>query len=443
MSYELTEETIMIPRYTRSIMADLWSQENKYRKWLEVEILACEALSQLGLIPLRDLNQIKKKASFSVDRIEALEQITRHDVIAFLTNVAEHVGPASRHIHLGLTSSDVLDTSMSVLLKEAAEILIGDLKALQSALKSQAMTHKKTVMIGRSHGIHAEPITFGLKLAIWYDEAGRNLRRLAQAKETISVGKISGAVGTFAYISPKVEAHVCRKLGLKPAPASSQIIQRDRYAEYFATLAVIGGSIEKMAVEIRHLQRTEVLEAEEFFSKGQKGSSAMPHKRNPIASENLTGLSRLVRSYALAALENQALWHERDISHSSVERVIGPDATTILDYMLNRLTNIIKNLIVYPENMKKNLEKTKGLFFSEGIMLALTRKGITREEAYPIVQENAMKVWAGEKGFKELLQEDQRIKRWLTPRELNNLFDLGHTLKNVDVIFRRVFKNRK
>jgi adenylosuccinate lyase len=424
-------------------MAKLWSQENKYRKWLEVEILACEALSQLGHIPPRDLTQIKKKARFSVERIEELEQITKHDVIAFLTNVAEYVGPASRHIHLGLTSSDILDTSMSILLKEAAEILIEDLKALRSVLKKQALTHKKTVMIGRSHGIHAEPITFGLKMAIWYDEAGRNLRRLIQAKETIAVGKLSGAVGTFAHISPKVEAHVCRHLGLKPAPASSQIVQRDRYAEYFCTLAVIAGSIEKIAVEIRHLQRTEVLEAEEYFSQGQKGSSAMPHKRNPIASENLTGLSRLVRSYALAALENQALWHERDISHSSVERVIGPDATILLDYMLNRLTNIIKNLIVYPENMKLNLEKTKGLIFSQGIMLALTRKGISREEAYRAVQENAMKVWAGEKSFEELLNQDPRIRQWLTGKELKGLFDLGHTLKNMDVIFRRVFKKEK
>ncbi|MBI4768068.1 MAG: adenylosuccinate lyase [Deltaproteobacteria bacterium] len=431
----------MIPRYARPLMAQLWSQENKYRKWLEVEILACEALSQLGLIPPRDLEQIKKKASFSAARIDELEQITRHDVIAFLTNVAEQVGPASRHIHLGLTSSDVLDTSMSVLLKEAAEILIKDLKALQSVLKRQALAHKKTVMIGRSHGIHAEPITFGLKMAIWYDEAGRNLRRLIQAKETIAVGKISGAVGTFAHLSPKVEAYVCRKLGLKPAPASSQIIQRDRYAEYFCTLAVLAGSIEKIAVEIRHLQRTEVLEAEEYFSKGQKGSSAMPHKRNPITSENLTGLSRLVRSYAMAALENQALWHERDISHSSVERVIGPDATILLDYMLAKLTNILENLMVYPENMKKNLEKTKGLIFSEGIMLALTRKGITREEAYRVVQENAMKVWTGEKSFEELLKQDPRINQWLTDKELTGLFDLAYNLKNVDVIFRRVFKN--
>jgi adenylosuccinate lyase len=433
----------MIPRYTRPVMAQLWSPENKYQKWLEVEILACEALAQLGHIPARDLNQIKKKARFSVERIEELEQITKHDVIAFLTNVAEYVGPASRHIHLGLTSSDVLDTSMSVLLKEAAEILIEDLKALQSVLKEQALTHKKTVMIGRSHGIHAEPITFGLKMALWFDEAGRNLRRLIRAKEIMAVGKISGAVGTFAHISPKVEAYVCRNLGLKPAPVSNQIIQRDRYAEYFCTLAVIAGSIEKMSVEIRHLQRTEVLEAEEYFSKGQKGSSAMPHKRNPIASENLTGLSRLVRGYALAALENQALWHERDISHSSVERVIGPDATTLLDYMLARITNIIKNLIIYPENMKVNLEKTKGLIFSEGIMLALTRRGITREEAYQAVQENAMKVWAGEKSFEELLKQDPRIKKWLTGKELAELFDLGQTLKNVEVIFKRVFKQDK
>ena len=433
----------MIPRYTRPIMAKLWSQENKYQKWLDVEILACEALSQQGFIPSKALALIKKQARFSVERIEELEQITKHDVIAFLTNVAEHVGPASRHIHLGLTSSDVLDTSMAVLLKEAADCLIEDLKALQSVLKDQALTHKKTVMIGRSHGIHAEPITFGLKMAIWYDEAGRNLRRLQQARETIAVGKISGAVGTFAHISPVVEAYVCRHLGLKPAPASSQIVQRDRYAEYFSTLAIIAGSVEKISVEIRHLQRTEVLEAEEYFSKGQKGSSAMPHKRNPIASENLTGLSRLVRSYALAALENQALWHERDISHSSVERVIGPDATTLLDYMLSRLTNILKKLIIYPDNMKNNLNKTKGLIFSEGIMLALTRKGVSREEAYRVVQENAMKVWAGEDTFQELLQTDPRIRKWLNPKELSQLFDLNHTLQNVDTIFRRVFKKGK
>lgn len=440
LNLTLLLEVFMIPRYTRPIMAKIWSPENKYQKWLEVELLACEALSRLGLIPPKDLALIKKRARFSVERIEELEQITKHDINAFLDNVAEQVGPASRHIHLGLTSSDVLDTSMAVLLKEAAEVLIEDLKALQSVLKGQALTYKKTVMIGRSHGIHAEPITFGLKLAIWYDEASRNLRRLIQAKETIAVGKISGAVGTFAHISPTVEAHVCRHLGLKPAPASSQIVQRDRYAEFFCTLAVIAGSIEKMAVEIRHLQRTEVLEAEEYFSKGQKGSSAMPHKRNPIASENIAGLARLVRGYAQASLENQALWHERDISHSSVERVIGPDATTLLDYMLVRLTGLLKNLIVYPERMKKNLGLTRGLPFSEGILLALTRKGITRQEAYQVVQENAMKVWAGEEDFQELLKQDPRIKKWLTPEELSNLFDLGHTLKNVDWIFRRVFK---
>lgn len=433
----------MIPRYSRPVMAKIWSPENKYQKWLEVEILACEALSQLGFIPSKDLSQIKKKARFSVERIEELEQTTKHDVIAFLTNVAEHVGPASRHIHLGLTSSDVLDTSYAVLLKEASEILIEDLKGLQAVIKDQALAHKKTVMIGRSHGIHAEPITFGLKMAIWYDEAGRNLRRLTQARETIAVGKISGAVGTFAHIPPAVEAYVCRNLGLKPAPASSQIVQRDRYAEYFSTLAIIAGSIEKMAVEIRHLQRTEVLEAEEYFSKGQKGSSAMPHKRNPISSENLTGLARLVRSYAMAALENQALWHERDISHSSVERVIGPDATILLDYMLSRLTGLLKNLIVYPDRMEKNMNLTRGLPFSEGVLLALTRKGITREEAYRVVQENAMKVWAGEETFQNLLKSDPRIRKWLTPQELSRLFDLNHTLQNVETIYRRVFKKGK
>jgi adenylosuccinate lyase len=429
----------MIPRYTRPIMAQIWSPENKYQKWLEVEIRACEALSRLGLIPPEDLAQIKKKARFSVERIDELEAITKHDVIAFLTNVAEEVGPAARHIHLGMTSSDVLDTAMAVLLKEAADVLIADLEELRSVLKDLARTHKMTAMIGRSHGIHAEPITFGLKAALWYDEAGRNLRRLKQSRETVAVGKISGAVGTFAHISPEVESYVCRKLGLKPAPASNQIVQRDRYAEFFCTLAVIAGSVEKIAVEIRHLQRTEVLEAEEYFSQGQKGSSAMPHKRNPIASENLSGLARLIRGYALSALENQALWHERDISHSSVERVIAPDATTVLDYMLVRLTGLLKNLIVYPERMRKNLDLTKGLPFSEGVLLALTRKGISREEAYRVVQENAMKVWSGEGDFQDLLKKDPRIRKWLSPKELSQIFDLRHTLKNVDFIFRRVF----
>jgi adenylosuccinate lyase len=430
----------MIPRYTRPVMAELWSPQNRYQKWLDVEIAACEALSKLGHIPSRDLAVIKKKARFSVERIDELEQITKHDVIAFLTNVAEHVGPPSRHIHLGLTSSDVLDTSLAVLLKEALDVILEDLKALQQAIREQAFRHKKTAMIGRSHGIHAEPITFGLKLAIWYDESRRNQRRLEQAREAIAVGKVSGAVGTFAHLSPAVEAHVCKKLGLRPAPASSQIVQRDRYAETFCALAVLAGSIEKMAVEIRHLQRTEVLEAEEYFSPGQKGSSAMPHKRNPIASENLAGLSRLIRGYALAALEDQALWHERDISHSSVERVIGPDATTLIDYMLVRLTGLIQKLIVYPENMRHNLEITRGLPFSEGVLLALTRKGVSREEAYKVVQENAMQVWADEENhFQDLLAADPRIQKWLKPKELAALFDLGHTLKNVDVIFKRVF----
>jgi adenylosuccinate lyase len=434
----------MIPRYTRPIMEKLWTQQTRYQKWLEVEIAACEALAGLGYIPPKDLAAIQKKARFSVERIEAIELETKHDVIAFLTSVAENVGPASRHIHLGLTSSDVLDTSMAILLKEAADILLDDLKALQEAIREQAFRHKKTAMIGRSHGIHAEPITFGLKLAIWFYEAKRNQRRLEQARETIAVGKISGAVGTFAHISPRVEGYVCKKLGLKPAPASSQIVQRDRYAEYFCALAILAGSIEKMAVEIRHLQRTEVLEAEEYFSKGQKGSSAMPHKRNPIASENLAGLARLIRGYALAAMENQPLWHERDISHSSVERVIGPDATTLLDYMLARLTGLIKNLIVYPENMKRNLEITRGLPFSEGVLLALTRKGISREEAYKVVQENAMQVWAYEGNrFQDLLAADPRIQKWLKPKELATLFDLDHTLKNVDLLFKRVFGSEK
>ena len=429
----------MIKRYTREAMGLIWTEENKFRTWLDVEILACEALAKLGEIPKKAAQNIRKKADFSVERIEAIERETKHDVIAFLTNVAEAVGPDARYIHLGLTSSDILDTAMAVRLRQASKIILKGCDRLLAALKKKAMAHKGTVMVGRSHGIHAEPITFGLKLALWYDEMGRNKRRMKQAMETVSVGKMSGAVGTFANISPKVEAHVCRKLGLKPAPVSTQVIQRDRYAEYFTTLAIMASTIEKMAVEIRHLQRTEVLEAEEYFSKGQKGSSAMPHKRNPVSSENLSGLARLVRSNASAALNNVALWHERDISHSSVERVIVPDSTILIDYMLNRMTWIIRRLVVYPKRMQQNLEMTRGLIFSQQVLLELAKQGASREEAYKMVQTRAMEAWKRKKNFKDLVVNDPDIGKYLTGDELEAVFDVKSQLRHVDTIFARVF----
>jgi len=429
----------MIKRYTREAMGLIWTEENKFRTWLDVEILACEALAKLGEIPKKAARNIRKKADFSVERIEAIERETKHDVIAFLTNVAEAVGPDARYIHLGLTSSDILDTAMAVRLRQASKIILKGCDRLLAALKKKAMAHKGTVMVGRSHGIHAEPITFGLKLALWYDEMGRNKRRMKQAMETVSVGKMSGAVGTFANISPKVEAHVCRKLGLKPAPVSTQVIQRDRYAEYFTTLAIMASTIEKMAVEIRHLQRTEVLEAEEYFSKGQKGSSAMPHKRNPVSSENLSGLARLVRSNASAALNNVALWHERDISHSSVERVIVPDSTILIDYMLNRMTWIIRRLVVYPKRMQQNLEMTRGLIFSQQVLLELAKQGASREEAYKMVQTRAMEAWKRKKNFKDLVVNDPDIGKYLTGDELEAVFDVKSQLRHVDTIFARVF----
>lgn len=429
----------MIKRYTREAMGLIWTEENKFRTWLDVEILACEALAKLGEIPKKAARNIRKKADFSVERIEAIERETKHDVIAFLTNVAEAVGPDARYIHLGLTSSDILDTAMAVRLRQASKIILKGCDRLLAALKKKAMAHKGTVMVGRSHGIHAEPITFGLKLALWYDEMGRNKRRMKQAMETVSVGKMSGAVGTFANISPKVEAHVCRKLGLKPAPVSTQVIQRDRYAEYFTTLAIMASTIEKMAVEIRHLQRTEVLEAEEYFSKGQKGSSAMPHKRNPVSSENLSGLARLVRSNASAALNNVALWHERDISHSSVERVIVPDSTILIDYMLNRMTWIIRRLVVYPKRMQQNLEMTRGLIFSQQVLLELAKQGASREEAYKMVQTRAMEAWKRKKNFKDLVVNDPDIGKYLKGDELEAVFDVKSQLRHVDTIFARVF----
>lgn len=422
-------------------MAELWSQETKYQTWLQVEVWACEAMAELGLIPKEAAEVICAKAAVDADRVDEIEKVTKHDVIAFLTNVAEHVGPEARFIHQGMTSSDVLDTANAILLQKAADIIIGDIERFLEVLKKRAFEHKDTVMIGRSHGIHAEPVTFGLKLAIWYDEMRRNLKRVQSARETISYGAISGAVGTFANIPPEVEEYVCRKAGLKPAPASSQVIQRDRYAEFFTALAIVAASMEKIATEVRHLQRTEVLEAEEYFSPGQKGSSAMPHKRNPIGSENISGLARLVRTNSLAALENVALWHERDISHSSVERVIAPDSTTMVNYMLNRLTNIIDRLIVYPLTMMSNLEKTRGLIFSQQLLLALTRQGVSREDAYRVVQARAMEVWSGKGDFKELVSNDPEITEWLTREKIDRIFDLRYHLKYVDRIFERVFGN--
>jgi adenylosuccinate lyase len=429
----------MIPRYTRPEMGKVWTDQRKFETWLQIELLVCEALAELGEIPAEAVREIREKAKFDVHRVDEIEKLTKHDVIAFLTNVGESIGPLSKYLHYGLTSSDILDTSLALLLKEASELILKDLHRLLEVLKKKAFQYKETIMIGRSHGVHAEPITFGLKMALWYDEMRRNLIRMERAKEAVSVGKISGAVGTFAHIPPFVEEFVCGRLGLKPATISTQIVQRDHHAEFFTTLAIIASSIDKFAVELRHLQRTEVLEAEEYFSKGQKGSSAMPHKRNPISSENLSGLARLLRSYSIAALENIPLWHERDISHSSVERVIAPDATILIDYMLNRLTSIIENLIVYPENMKANLERMGGLIYSETILLLLTRKGLSREEAYGVVQRNAMKVWEQGGDFKTLLSQDEVIKRLLTQEELNAAFDIQDHLKHVEDIFRRVF----
>ncbi|MBW1988550.1 MAG: adenylosuccinate lyase [Deltaproteobacteria bacterium] len=428
----------MIKRYTREEMGSLWTDENKYRTWLSVEVLASEAMAKLGKVPESAAKNIREKADFSVERVEEIEKETKHDVIAFLTSVAENVGEDARFIHLGMTSSDVLDTAFAFLLKQAGEKILAGIDRLMEAIKARAVEHKYTVMIGRSHGIHAEPITFGLKLAVFYDEMKRNRRRVAQAIETVSVGKISGAVGTFANIPPEVEAYVCEKLGLSPAPASTQIVQRDRHAEFFTSLAILASSVEKLATEIRHLQRTEVLEAEEYFSKGQKGSSAMPHKRNPIGSENLCGLARVVRANALASMENVALWHERDISHSSVERVIGPDSTILMDYMLNRMANMIQNLVVYPERMKKNLELTRGLIFSQQVLLALAEAGVSREDAYAMAQKNAMAAWKGE-DFKSLLLADQEVRNHLSEQQIEDIFDLKHHLKHVDTIFERVF----
>ncbi|GAB7026090.1 adenylosuccinate lyase [Geotalea toluenoxydans] len=429
----------MIERYSRPEMTRIWEPENRYQKWLEIEIYACEAHAQLGNIPQEAVDRIKAKAKFDVPRIDEIEKTVKHDVIAFLTSVADYIGDDSRFVHLGLTSSDVLDTSLAMLLKESSDLIIADIKKLMEVIKKRAMEHKDTPMMGRSHGIHAEPVTFGLKMALWYDEMRRNLRRMEAARETVAYGKISGAVGTFANIDPKVEEFVCAKAGLKPAPCSTQVIQRDRHAEFFSALAIIASSIEKFAVEIRHLQRTEVLEAEEFFSKGQKGSSAMPHKRNPVLSENLTGLARLIRGYAVSAMENVALWHERDISHSSVERIIGPDATILMDFMLNRCIGLIDNLVVYPENMMKNLNLMRGLIFSQRILLELANNGVSRENAYALVQRNAMKVWEEGKDFQTELLNDAEVRSTLSEEQIKEAFNLNYHLKHVDTIFTRVF----
>jgi adenylosuccinate lyase len=429
----------MIPRYSRKEMEAIWSAQNRFQKWLEIEIFACEALAKRGDIPREALRTIKAKARFDIDRIDEIERTVKHDVIAFLTSVAEFVGPDSRFIHMGLTSSDILDTSLAVLLKEASEILLADIDKLLGVLKKKAIRYKKTLMIGRTHGIHAEPVTFGLKMAMWYEEMARNRERLIRARDTVACGKISGAVGTFAFIDPAVEEYVCKKLGLSPEKVATQIVQRDRHAEYFTTLAVIASSLDKFATEIRHLQRTEVREAEEYFSPGQKGSSAMPHKRNPVLSENLSGLARLMRGYALAAMENVALWHERDISHSSVERVIGPDATILLDFMLCRFTRLVDELVVYPERMIENLNLTRGVIFSQMVLLKLAEKGMTREQAYAVVQENAMRAWQEGIEFKELLLSDGRVKSCLGAKEIAAVFRLENFLGNVDYIFKRTF----
>lgn len=435
----------MITRYSRPEMVTIWSPETKYRIWFEIEAHACDALAQLGVIPKEAAQIIWEKgaaAEFDVNRIDEIEAITKHDVIAFLTHLAEFIGPEARFIHQGMTSSDVLDTTLNIQLMRASDILLKDIDQLLEALKRRAFEHKETITIGRSHGIHAEPTTFGVKFALAYAEFTRCRKRLLAAREEISTCAISGAVGTFANIDPRVEEHVAKALGMRAEPVSTQIIPRDRHAMFFATLGVIASSIERLAIEIRHLQRTEVLEAEEHFSPGQKGSSAMPHKRNPVLTENLTGLARMVRAFALPAMENVALWHERDISHSSVERYIGPDATITLDFALSRLTSVIENLIVYPENMQKNLNKFRGLVHSQRVLLALTQAGISREDSYRIVQRNAMKVWEQGKDFLEELLNDKDVSKALSEAELREKFDLSYHTKHINTIFKRVFEEQ-
>ncbi len=429
----------MIDRYSLPAMKSIWEEENKYKIWLKVELLVCEALFESGKIDKEAIENIRKKARYSIDRIQEIEKVTRHDVLAFTTAVGENLREHSRYFHQGLTSSDVLDTSLALRLKQSAEIIIEDIENLMRAFKEKALEHKYTLMVGRTHGVHAEPITFGFKIALWFSEMKRNLERMKIAKEEISYGKISGAVGTFAHLDPHIEKYVCTKLGLIPAKISSQIIQRDRHAYYMTALALIASSLEKFATEVRSLQRTEIYEVEEEFAQGQKGSSAMPHKRNPIICERICGLSRVVRANAVTALENVNLWNERDISHSSAERIIIPDSNILIDYMLQKFTNLVINLKVYPEHMKENLEKTKGLIFSQKIMLDLTKKGLSREEAYRIVHRISMQAWQGQADFKELLLENPEVGQYLSKSEIEECFNYQTYLKNIDPIFIRVF----
>ncbi|MFA6169665.1 MAG: adenylosuccinate lyase [Candidatus Margulisiibacteriota bacterium] len=427
----------MIDRYTLPKMREIWSEENKYRKWLEVELAACEAWTALGRIPKPALDKIKKKAAFDIKRINEIERETNHDLIAFLTSVAEKVGRESRFIHLGLTSYDVEDTARSIQLREAAELIIKDIEDVIKILKRRAKEEKDTLMMGRTHGVHAEPITFGLKLLVWVGEMDRNLERMKRAKAVVSFGKISGAVGTYALVDPRVEEYVCKKLGLSASPASTQVLQRDRHAEFMTTLAIVAASLEQFATEIRNLQRTEILEVEEPFGKGQKGSSAMPHKKNPITCERITGLARVVRGNAMAAIENVALWHERDITHSSVERIILPDNCMMVDYMLQKFAWVMDGLVVYPQNMRKNIEKSGGMVFSQKLLLILTDRGLTREESYKIVQTAAMKSRSSGKSFKDILMEDREALKHVSPKEIEKIFDIRDNVKNVDVVFRR------
>ena len=428
----------MIDRYTTPEMAQIWSEQNKFETWKKVEITVTEVLSDRGEVPEEAVKVINEKAAFSVERILEIEKITRHDVIAFLTNMAENIGPESRFIHMGMTSSDLLDTSLALLCQEAGEIILGKLKTFKKVLRKKSIEHRESYQIGRSHGVHAEPITFGLKLALWSEEIGRHIVRWERAVESIATGKISGAVGTYQHLDPEVEEEACKRLGLQAATVSNQVVQRDHHAEYLTSLAIMAASLEKIAVEIRHLQRTEVLEVEEYFQKGQKGSSAMPHKRNPIVTERITGMARLLRGNAMVAMENVALWHERDISHSSVERIIIPDSTTLMDYMLNKMIYLMENLLIYPENMLKNLNKTGGLIFSQEVLLALIKKGATREDAYAMVQRNAMQVWDERKDFKKLLKGDGEILALLNENEIDNLFDLNKVMININKIYKRL-----
>lgn len=428
----------MIDRYTRPEMGKIWSEQNKFQKWLDVELAVCEVFAEQGKIPQDSFQTIRDRAKFDVKRILEIEAVTNHDVIAFLTNVAENVGPDSRFIHYGMTSSDVLDTALAMQIHESGKLIMENLVKLKDVLGRRAVEFKDTPCIGRSHGVHAEPITFGLKLALWYDEMRRQIKRLEFANEMIRVGKISGAVGTFAFIDPEIEERACEKLGLQPAPISTQIIQRDRHAQFISTLALIAASLEKIATEIRALQKTEVLEVEESFARGQKGSSAMPHKRNPITCERISGMARLIRGNSIAALENVILWHERDISHSSVERVIFPDSCIAIDYMLSKMIKLMENLQVYPENMKKNLELTRGLIFSQALLLKLTDKGMVREDAYKVVQQLSHSIWNSEKKFHDVVRESGEIKKHLSENEIDSCFDLNINLRNVDQIFKRV-----